>query len=161
VIPREKFLKYRTQAPAENKGAIFDMQGYLAKHGFELQSRKPWNSHPGSEIFELTRCPFDANHAGGSAAFTVADGAPGFACHHNGCHDKTITDVFRRWPPEQRNGRQATTLPVIVVRAGEIPEAVDQAEDILLTSAEEIGIFQRGTTSCASFACRSCARTAC
>ena len=99
------------------------MEAYLAKHGFEVLRRKPWNSHPGGQIFELDKCPFDSNHTGGSAAFTVADGGPGFGCKHDGCQGKTIKDVFVMYPldrfarqngiinPESRSGHGGETNP--------------------------------------------------
>jgi hypothetical protein len=76
------------------------MDGYLAKHGFEVSRRKAWNSNPGGLIYELARCPFNPDHVGGSAAFTLAAGIPGFECRHNGCSSKTIKDVFSRYPSE-------------------------------------------------------------
>jgi putative DNA primase/helicase len=82
------------EADAENNTADFDMEGYLSKHSFDVIQRKPWRSHPGGEVFELSRCPFNMDHTGGSAAFTLLDGQPGFACKHNGCSGKTIKDVF-------------------------------------------------------------------
>src|SRR5262249_47895600 len=65
-----------------------------SRHGFEVLRRKPWQSHPGGEIFELTWCPFNPDHKDGSAAFTLVNGRPGFTCKHDGCHGKTIKEVF-------------------------------------------------------------------
>jgi hypothetical protein len=79
--------------------AGFDMDSYLSKHGFALFRRKPWQSHPGSIIFELIQCPFNPDHTNGSAAFTVDEGVPGFVCQHNGCVGKTIKEVFAVYPP--------------------------------------------------------------
>src|ERR1700674_1780855 len=80
-------------------GHDFDMDRYLAKHGFEGTRRKPWQSHPGGLVFELTRCPFNADHTDGSAAFTETNGVPGFDCKHDGCHGKAIKDIFARYTP--------------------------------------------------------------
>jgi hypothetical protein len=84
------------------------MDGYLAKHNFSVTRRKPWQSHPGGLIYELAQCPFDASHTDGSAAFTLADGRPGFRCQHDGCRGKTIKDVFARSPPESGETTLAT-----------------------------------------------------
>ena len=64
------------------------MDSYLAKHGFEVIRRKPWQSHPGGLIFELAQCPFDATHGGGSAAFTLENGKPGFDASMTGVAEK-------------------------------------------------------------------------
>jgi hypothetical protein len=85
------------------------MDGYLAKHGFEVNRRKAWNSTPGGLIYELARCPFNPDHVGGSAAFTLAAGIPGFECRHNGCCGKTIKDVFSRYPYESYGTRLSGT----------------------------------------------------
>src|SRR5690349_835772 len=88
----------RNEPPPPGSG--FDMDGYLRLHGFAVLRRKPWNSNPGGLIFELEVCPFDTTHDGGSAAFTLGDGVPGFSCKHNGCAGKCIKDVFALFPPE-------------------------------------------------------------
>jgi len=75
------------------------MEAYLAKYGFEIFRRKPWNSNPGALIYEMKVCPFDSSHTDGDVEFTLVDGVPGFGCHHNGCREKTIKDVFGLYPP--------------------------------------------------------------
>jgi len=102
VISRESLARFgahtATPAKPEMVGS-FDMDGYLAKHGFDVNHRKPWHSHPGGRIYELAQCPFNPDHTGGSAAFTLASGVPGFDCKHDGCRGKTIKDVFARYSP--------------------------------------------------------------
>ena len=75
------------------------MDAYFAKHGFNVAQKKPWQSHPSGTIYELAECPFDPSHQGGSAAFTLLEGTPGFRCQHNSCRQRTIKDVFRLRPP--------------------------------------------------------------
>jgi hypothetical protein len=104
VISREaleQFTKKRTEqsAPAPIEES-FDIEAYLSKHGFEVSRRKPWQAHAGGFIFELVECPFNPDHADGSAAFTLVKGVPGFSCKHNGCHGKTIKDVFAIFPAD-------------------------------------------------------------
>jgi hypothetical protein len=103
VISRESLARFgackATPAKPEVVGG-FDMDGYLAKHGFEVNQRKPWHSSPGGLIYELAQCPFNPDHTGGSAAFTLAGGKPGFVCKHDGCRGKTVKDVFARYSPE-------------------------------------------------------------
>ena len=92
-----------TATPAKPKTVGgFDMDGYLAKHGFGVIRCKPWQSHPGGLIYELAHCPFNPDHTDGSAAFTLAGGVPGVDCKHDRCRGKTIKDVFARYPPESR-----------------------------------------------------------
>jgi hypothetical protein len=109
VISRESLARFGggAQPPAKpdhdagrNHDGGFNLEAYLAKHPFEILKRKPWNSHPGALIYEVKVCPLDSSHTDGVAAFTLADGVPGFSCHRNGCHGKTIKDVFRMFPPE-------------------------------------------------------------
>jgi putative DNA primase/helicase len=52
----------------------------------------------GGIVYELAKCPFEPGHIGGSAAFTLDDGKPGFRCQHDGCRGKTIKDVFAVYP---------------------------------------------------------------
>src|SRR5580698_1675528 len=62
LISRESLARFGGSAakPANPEHATgFDMDGYLARHGFEVLRRKPWQSRPGGFIFELSHCPFD------------------------------------------------------------------------------------------------------
>ncbi len=105
MITREALAQFASTATSQEKlgsaSAHFDMEGYLSQQGFRVIRRKPWQSHPGGFVFELDQCPFNPEHTGGSAAFTFVDGVPGFTCKHNGCHGKTIKDVFATYPAEQ------------------------------------------------------------
>jgi hypothetical protein len=107
VISRESLARFvgdtASQAKSDLSGG-FDMDGFLAKHAFVVIRRKPWQSHPGGLIYELAHCPFNSDHANGSAAFTTENGKPGFRCQHDGCRGKTIKDVFARYPSESAGG---------------------------------------------------------
>jgi len=103
VISREKLARFGNADPPvekQRRDAGFDMDGYLAKHAFDVIKRKPWHSHPGGLIYEIRVCPFSADHTAGSAAFTMKNGKPGFRCQHDGCCGRTIKDVFARHPAE-------------------------------------------------------------
>ena len=103
MISRESLARFGVDAATAVKselGGGFDLDGYLAKHAFVVIRRKPWQSRLGGLIYELAQCPFDAAHTGGSAAFTLADGRPGFRCQHDGCRGKTIKDIFAQYPAE-------------------------------------------------------------
>jgi hypothetical protein len=155
VISRESLARFGCAAPqpAEPRlDAAFDMDGYLAKHGFEVTRRKPWNANPGGLIYELARCPFNADHTEGSAAFTLAGGVPGFDCKHNGCRGKTIKDVFAAWPPEPEqtapgaeDGEDATSDAT----SKEKPQATQS--QLLIECARDAELFH--TPEAEAFAC--------
>jgi hypothetical protein len=102
MISRKTLAQFAsTPTPQQESGLPvtgFDIESYLSLHSFNVIQRKPWSSHPGGFVFELDRCPFNPDHTDGSAAFTLAGGVPGFSCKHNGCHSKTIKDVFAVYP---------------------------------------------------------------
>ena len=103
MISRESLARFaRSETPAASAQSGFDLDGYVAKHGFGVLRRKPWGAHPGGMIWELGGCPFNSDHGHGSAAFTLVEGKPGFRCQHNGCSGKTIKDVFAIYAPDSR-----------------------------------------------------------
>jgi hypothetical protein len=120
-----------TQAPAKpdhdvgrDQDGSFDMEAYLAKHGFEIFKRKPWNSRPGALIYEMKVCPFNSSHTDGDAEFTLVDGTPGFGCHHDGCDGKSIKEVFSRYPPERSAGVAVTEWPELIPFACKKPDPI-------------------------------------
>jgi hypothetical protein len=102
MISLESLARFAGDAdPEKTKPDVgFDMDGYLAKHDFGVIRQKAWGSNPGGTIYELDQCPFNPDHTGGSAAFTIKDGIPGFICQHEGCRGKTIKEVFAQYPVE-------------------------------------------------------------
>ena len=79
MISRQSLARFGVEAATQGQaelGERFDMEGYLAAHGFEVLIRKPWQSRPGGLIYELAVCPLNPDHTGGSAAFTMKDGKP-------------------------------------------------------------------------------------
>jgi hypothetical protein len=92
---------------------------------------------------ELSTCPFNADHTGGSAALIVTNGVPGFTCKHNSCRGKTINDLFAKYPAESPANCRVNRLPNtsgIVVADGwpkvesiqsELPPVKPFSEDLL------------------------------
>src|SRR5262249_28877946 len=80
-----------------SSGADFDIDRFIEEHGFTVIRDKPWQSQKGGRILELAVCPFNADHIGGSAAFTFTNGVPGLSCKHNGCGGKTISDLLAKY----------------------------------------------------------------
>ena len=104
MIGRESLAQFAGVAQTQAKpdcGGDFDMDAYIAKHGFPVIRSKPWQSHPGGLIYELEHCPFNPEHTGGSAALTIENGKPGFRCQHDGCKGRTIKDIFAAYAPER------------------------------------------------------------
>jgi hypothetical protein len=117
VISRESLARFGgDMAPTvkpDTPGG-FDMDGYLSKHGLEVTRRKPWSSHPGGWVYELAKCPFNPDHTGGSAAFLIKAGKPGFRCQHEGCRGERIKDVFAVYPAKSRarsRGEEGCSTP--------------------------------------------------
>jgi len=104
VITGEKLSQFGSGSTGRLKPepprAGFAMEDYLSRYSLEVVRRKSWQSHAGGLIFELAVCPFNSAHTDGSAAFTLADGVPGFTCKHNGCHRKTMRDILAMYPAE-------------------------------------------------------------
>ncbi len=128
MISRDALERFSANSDGQRQptsDATFDMEGYLLKHGFKVLRRKAWQSHPGGLVFELDRCPFNADHTEGSAAFTLVDGAPGFVCKHNGCQGKTITDVFVTYPPERRARVDAEERQIVATVVPNQPAATE------------------------------------
>jgi hypothetical protein len=121
MISGKALARFGGKSPTESKPELtageFDMEGYLAKHGFEVVQRKPWNSNPGGQVYELAQCPFNADHLDGSAAFTMLGGQPGFGCKHNGCQGKSIKDVFAKYPVE--HDEKLTQAQILIDLAAE------------------------------------------
>jgi hypothetical protein len=102
-------------APAEparssgTSGSTFDIDSFIGAHGFEIQSDGDWD---GKRRIKLARCPFDAEHVGGSAAlFVFESGAIAFTCFHNGCAGndwRAVRDLFEpeRQQRQQRDGER-------------------------------------------------------
>jgi hypothetical protein len=127
VISRESLARYGTAAQAAAKPASdagFDMDAYLSKHAFVVIRRKPWQSHPGGLIYEISVCPFNADHIAGSAAFTTEGGKPGFRCQHDGCKGKTIKDVFVVYPAEQYTRTIVSDWPALIQLTRKTPDPI-------------------------------------
>jgi hypothetical protein len=116
----------------------FSMDGYLTAHNLEVVRKKPWASHPSGFIYELARCPFNPDHVGGSASFTLLEGKPGFKCQHNGCTGKTIRDVFAMYPPESETESPRPTSN----SENELEPARKTQSQLLLECAQPAELFR-------------------
>lgn len=119
MISREKLAQFGSALAAQQKPESaergFDMESFILQHGFKVIRRKPWQSRPGSFIFELDQCPFNSDHQDGSAAFTLIDGVPGFTCKHDGCAGRTIKDVFAlHAPPADASDDEKTQAQILI-----------------------------------------------
>ena len=83
-------------------GQPFDLDRWIVDHGLRVAVEKPWD---GGRRMVLEVCPFNTDHADGSAVITQsADGKIGFKCHHNSCEGKGWRDVRELLEPEAYRG---------------------------------------------------------
>lgn len=94
-----------------NGGAALDLDGFIARHGLEVLSDRPWRD--GIRLVRLERCPFNGEHVGGSAAILVfPSGAFAFRCQHDSCHGRRWRDLRELLEPgcySQRDAGSART----------------------------------------------------
>ncbi len=127
MISRDSLAKFGADAPEAAKPERswrFDLERYLSQHGFEVIKVKPWQSHPGGQIYQVGKCPFNPDHTGGSAAFLMERGRPGFRCQHDGCKGKTIRDVFAAFPPEPSTEAAVTDWPALIPLPRKAPDPI-------------------------------------
>jgi hypothetical protein len=122
-------------------GGGFDMESYIARRGFAVTRCKPWSSHPGGLIYELALCPFDSIHTGGSAAFTMVDGKPGFRCQHNGCGGKRMQDVFVIYPSQRTPATRGDEVGTPVIAGANWPAALKR-EAFYGIAGELVGLIE-------------------
>jgi len=99
-------------------GQLLDLDRWIPGHGLIVATEKPWGT--GRRMI-LAVCPFNPDHADGSAVITQsAEGFIGFKCHHNSCENKHRRDVRellelgaydRRSDGFNRNGRTTEPAP--------------------------------------------------
>ena len=152
LISRESlaiFADDNTAPPKADSVGHFDMDAYLKKYAFQVLHSKPWQSHAGGWIYELEVCPLNPDHKGGSAAFTMADGRPGFQCHHNGCSSKAIKDIFHKYPPDfpsaervgGENGLRAGVEKTRFTQSAELIQCAAGVELFHTSETEAFGSF--------------------
>jgi putative DNA primase/helicase len=126
LINRDSLANFGGATQGRNKPdqSGFDLGRYLLQHRFEVIRVKPWQSHPGGLVHELDKCPFNPDHTGGSAAFLIEGGKPGFRCQHNGCKAKTIKEVFAAFPPEPSADAALTDWPALIPLAPADPDPI-------------------------------------
>jgi len=86
-------------------GSMFDIDSFMAAHGLEILSDQPWD---GKRRIKLARCPFNAEHVGGSAAlFVFASGAISFRCQHDSCAGRKWANVRELFEPARQQQHDA------------------------------------------------------
>ena len=87
----------------QGTGQTFDLETWLDKNGIEVKTSGPYE---GGTRYILKVCPFNPEHTGTSVAiFKTVDGALGFRCQHDGCHDKKWADLRELLEPNYRTRR--------------------------------------------------------
>jgi len=75
--------------PATVKGKGLDLRRWLADHGLDVRSEKPYS---GGTLFILDQCPFSPAHKDGAFAIQFGNGAVFAGCKHTSCGGGT-----QRW----------------------------------------------------------------
>src|SRR5262249_16019924 len=84
---RDDIFDELTRGPGPKIG----LRDWLAKHGIEVASEKPWK---GGTLYTLALCPFNADHTNQSAyAIQHRNGGISAGCHHNSCQGKGWRDL--------------------------------------------------------------------
>ncbi len=132
------------QRAGTTRASSFDLRDFLARHGIAVVREGPWDG--GGTKYILRACPFDASHAGSSAALLqFANGAIAFRCLHNSCVGREWRDVRSLFEPhgapqriaavpavafaEAANPMQRRHAPRFI-RAGDLLAETDEANDL-------------------------------
>ena len=75
--------------PATVKGKGLDLRRWLADHGLDVRSEKPYS---GGTLYILDQCPFSSAHKDGAFAIQFGNGAVFAGCKHTSCGGGT-----QRW----------------------------------------------------------------
>jgi len=75
--------------PATAKGKGLDLRRWLADHGLDVRSEKPYS---GGTLFILDQCPFSSAHKDGAFVIQFGNGAVFAGCKHTSCGGGT-----QRW----------------------------------------------------------------
>jgi hypothetical protein len=127
-----------------SSSAGFTALEFIARHdALELRNKK---DHGDYICYELTACPFNADHNGGSAAiFQYPDGRLGFKCHHASCVDNHWQELRELLEPGHKDRRaksnggakatpapaQAEPEPEIAIDPADLPKMVADIEQIM------------------------------
>jgi len=86
--------------PATAKGKGFDLRHWLADHGLNVRTEKPYS---GGTLFTLDQCPFSSAHKDGAFAIQFANGAVFAGCKHSSCGGGTQRwrELRERYEPDR------------------------------------------------------------
>src|SRR5215813_2133134 len=94
----------------------FDLDSFLSQHGIAIKREQPWSG--GQRRIILERCPFNADHVGTSAALLQFDnGAIAYKCQHNGCAQKSWTDVRELFEPGHLERKQVAAEGAQIIQS--------------------------------------------
>jgi hypothetical protein len=98
--PRDPLEKIASWAPEQQaptgepqpaRSGGFNLEVFINAHLRVRRGPLPWGGR--GLKWELEVCPFNAEHTGGCAVITTADGVIGFRCQHNSCSNYGWRDV--------------------------------------------------------------------
>ena len=91
--------------PTTAKGKGLDLRRWLADHGLDVRSEKPYS---GGTLYILDQCPFSSAHKDGAFAIQFANGAVFSGCKHTSCGGGTQRwqELRERFEPDRAAKRK-------------------------------------------------------
>jgi len=91
--------------PATAKGKGLDLRRWLADHGLDVRSEKPYS---GGTLFILDQCPFSSAHKDGAFVIQFGNGAVFAGCKHTSCGGGTQRwqELRERYEPDRAAKRK-------------------------------------------------------
>jgi hypothetical protein len=105
VVPHDLLVELAAEAPkpaepatGQHNGKAFDLAGWIRNHKLPVKEPEPWQ---GGTRWVFPVCPFNADHANGSAVIVQGSGGKiGFRCHHNGCRGNDWHKLREMFEPD-------------------------------------------------------------
>ena len=91
--------------PATVNGKGFDLRHWLADHGLDVRTEKPYS---GGTLFIFDQCPFSSAHKDGGFAIQFGNGAVFAGCKHTSCGGGTQRwqELRERYEPDRATKRK-------------------------------------------------------
>lgn len=109
----------------QSNGRTWDVKDWIDRHRLQVSEPREYNGGR-KWIFEV--CPFNADHADGSAVITeAADGKLGFRCHHNGCPGNDWHALRDLLEPDRHNRQSGPAADLSGIMTQVVPQVTATA----------------------------------